>query len=291
MNYTLENQFLSISISSHGGELQSIRTPDHTEYLWQGNPDFWSDRAPNIFPYVARLTDRKYIYHGNIYQMDIHGFLKDTELTCDFHSSEKLILSMTDTQATRETYPFPFRFSIIYELKKHTLSVTYQIQNTGSNCMYFGVGGHPGFRVPLSSQERFEDYFLTFEKDIVPIQLIFSEDCFVTGQETPFALQEGNILPLSHRLFDHDAIILRNAGSKITLRNAKSPRSITVTCADFPYLGLWHCPRSDAEYLCIEPWSSLPSHKGVITVLEEQEDLLSLNPKELCSKTWSIDIF
>lgn len=290
MNYTLENQFLEISISSHGGELQSIRTPDHTEYLWQGNPHFWSDRAPNIFPYVARLTDRKYIYQDNIYHMDIHGFLKDTEMACDFHSHEKLILSMTDTQTTRESYPFSFHFSIIYELKEHTLSVTYQIQNTGTNRMYFGVGGHPGFRVPLSSQERFEDYFLTFEKNIAPMQLIFSEDCFVTGQENPFPLQEGNILPLSHRLFDHDAIILRNAGSKVILRNAESSRSITVTYADFPYLGLWHCPCSDAEYLCIEPWSSLPSRKGVITILEKQEDLLSLNPKELCSKIWSIDI-
>ena len=53
----IENEFLQVTISDAGAELMSIRSADGTEYLWQGDAAYWSDRAPNIFPYVARLTD------------------------------------------------------------------------------------------------------------------------------------------------------------------------------------------------------------------------------------------
>ena len=50
MNHTIRNQFLSATVSSLGGELQSIRTPDGTEYLWQGDAATWADHAPNLCP-------------------------------------------------------------------------------------------------------------------------------------------------------------------------------------------------------------------------------------------------
>ncbi len=74
MNDQISNEYLQIEISSRGGELQSIRKAGR-EYLWQGDPRTWPDRAINIFPYVARLTDGKYLYQGKEYQLDIHGFL------------------------------------------------------------------------------------------------------------------------------------------------------------------------------------------------------------------------
>ena len=80
MEYTIQNQELSVTVSDFGAELRSIRSKDGTEYLWQGDPTFWKDRAPNIFPYVARLTEGKYSLKGREYQMKIHGFVKYTVL-------------------------------------------------------------------------------------------------------------------------------------------------------------------------------------------------------------------
>ena len=40
---TLKNEQLTIEISEHGAELQSIRK-DVYEYLWQGDPAFWGRR-------------------------------------------------------------------------------------------------------------------------------------------------------------------------------------------------------------------------------------------------------
>jgi len=57
------------------------------------------------------------------------------------------------------------------------------------------------------------------------------------------------------------------------------------------YLGIWHMPHTDAPYVCIEPWSSLPSAKDKIAVFEEQPDLLSLAPGATLESTWTVTIF
>ena len=45
MNYKISNNHLTVEISDRGAELQSIKGSDGTEYLWQGDPKYWSDRA------------------------------------------------------------------------------------------------------------------------------------------------------------------------------------------------------------------------------------------------------
>lgn len=290
MNYYLKNNFLQVEVASKGGELQSIRTPDGTEYLWQGNPEFWSDRALNIFPYVARLTQNTYIYEEKPYHMDIHGFLKDTDLLCESKDSNHLCLYMEDNENTRPQYPFSFLFSITYTLNHNQLQIEYQIRNKGDKTMYFGLGGHPGFNVPLHPKENFEDYYLQFDPDCSPKHVIFTDDCFVTGQEKEFLLHHDNTLPLSHTLFDNDAIVLKDTGSKIILRTHTSSHSVEINCKDFAYLGLWHTPKTQAPYICIEPWSSLPSRKEKIEKLETQDNLLTLAPGSMLTKEWSITV-
>ena len=63
MNYTIANDRLTVQISSRGGELQSI-IRDGREYLWQADPAFWDEKAPNLFPYIARMTEGKYTLDG-----------------------------------------------------------------------------------------------------------------------------------------------------------------------------------------------------------------------------------
>ena len=74
MLHTIGNQFLSVSVNEMGAELWSILGCDGTQYLWQGDPRYWKDRALTIFPYVARLTQGRYVMDGQEYEMPIHGF-------------------------------------------------------------------------------------------------------------------------------------------------------------------------------------------------------------------------
>lgn len=289
MLHTIQNSFLTVIAAEAGGELQSIRGCDGTEYLWQGDPKYWSDRALNLFPYVARLTEGCYELDGQRYQMDIHGIAPYRGFSLKENTGAEMVLELRSDEETRKVYPRDFAFRIRYTLEGSCLKVCYEVENRDEKTMYFGLGGHPGFNVPLAAGKNFEDYRLRFGADCRPQRVGFSEDCFVTGEDIPFPLEAGTI-PLRHSLFDDDAIVLRDVAPAVTLECDGDPRAVTVTYPQMPYLGIWHMPRTDAPYVCIEPWVSLPSRKGEIALLEWQRDLISLEAGGTYTNLWTIQI-
>lgn len=291
MEYTIQNQELSVTVSDFGAELRSIRSKDGTEYLWQGDPTFWKDRAPNIFPYVARLTEGKYSLKGRVYQMKIHGFVKYTVLEAQKKSEDVLNFVLKADEETRRQYPWDFIYRITYRLRGTVLEVENQVENLGDERMYFGIGGHPGFNVPLEEGLAFEDYQLKFSAPCRPWRVGFTPDCFLNGQDQEYVLQEGQRIPLQHELFDQDAVVLKHVDREVTLYSEKGSRGITVTYPDFPYIGFWHKPQSQAPYVCIEPWSSLPSRKGICEDFSQQSDLISLEGHGSWKTCWRIQIF
>ncbi len=276
MKYQIKNEILTVQIEDLGAQLASIKGSDGTEYLWQGDPKYWSDRALNIFPYVARLTEGKYTLDGKTYEMLIHGFAKDTIFQAEQKSDSHIIFSMENTEETYKQYPYAFRFEISYQLEGNKLLNTYSVKNKDDKQMYFGVGGHPGFNVPFEENTVFEDYYLEFDSVEEAKRVEFSEDCFVTGEIDAFALQDGKCLKLTHNLFDNDAIVLVDMSKGVTLKSDKGSKAIRVTYPNMQYLGFWHKPKTDAPYVCIEPWSSLPARKGIVEDFSTQPGLVSL---------------
>lgn len=290
MNYTISNKKLTLVISSKGGEFQSIRDAEGQEYLWQGDTAIWTDRGPNLFPYIGRMTDKKYQYQGKIYHMDIHGFLPYAEMKLVEQKEALLTLRLENSPETEKQYPFKFVLDITWKLEGEKITITYRVKNTDDKKMYFGIGGHPGFQVPVEKNLKFEDYRINFGEDPQPRRILFSEDCFVLEKDEPFALEEGRYLNLKHDLFDDDAIVLKKTPKAVTLSSAKGKKEIRVAFPDMDYLGIWHWPHAEVDYVCIEPWSSLPSRKDVVEDLEKQADLLSLESGKEYRNTWSIEI-
>lgn len=289
MLYTIRNEDLMAQVSSSGAQLMSLEGKNHTQYLWQGNPRYWSDRSLTIFPYVARLTKGCYRYKGKFYHMSIHGFGPSSDFSVFEQTESCVAFRLESNPKLYKMYPFDFRFTVFYRLQGSALEVTYYVENIDKKIMYFGLGGHPGINVPLENGLRFEDYALEFFP-CQPRQVEFTSECYITGRESSFPL-ENNRLSLSHSLFDDDAIVLTGTSGQVTLRSSKGKRGVTLISPDFPILGLWHAPKTDAPYICLEPWSSLPSHQDVIEDLEQQADLIALPPKEIYKATWRLLVF
>ena len=74
----------------------------------------------------------------------------------------------------------------------------------------------------------------------------------------------------------------------VTLTSGQSGRYVKIRYPQMKYLGIWHTPRSEAPYVCIEPWSSLPSRQGIIEDLEKQENLVSVEENGVYCNQWSI---
>ena len=290
MIHTIKNEFLTVSAKEAGAELMSILGAEGTEYLWQGDPKYWSDRALNIFPYVARLNGGKYYLDGELHEMAIHGIAPYRDFTVTENDGTRMVFELRSDEKTRAEYPRDFVFRIVYALEGKNLTVSFVCENRDERTMYFGLGGHPGFHVPLAPGKKFEDYRLRFSETCAPCRVGFNADCFVTHEDVPFRLENGTDIPLRHDLFDDDAIVLRDMAREVTLTCGEGP-GVTVRFPGMQYLGLWHWPRTDAPYICIEPWCSLPADAGSITVFEEQRDLIALEPGKTYENIWSITIF
>lgn len=76
----------------------------------------------------------------------------------------------------------------------------------------------------------------------------------------------------------------------VTLGSQKDEKKVTVAFPDMPYLGIWHAPKTDAPFVCIEPWSSLPSTDGVIDEFETKPDFITVEPEQTYTNNWSISI-
>ena len=311
MIYTLKNSEMEVQVSSKGGELVSMKDADQTEYIWIGDATYWKRHAPQLFPCIGRLTNNQYRMDGALHEMGQHGFLRDYELT-KVESEEQagaetvrdaagqasakaetvtsLHLQLQSDTSTRQLYDRDWTVDIFYSLCGKTLSVRFQVRNCDTRTMRFGYGIHPGFNVPLNPALRFEDYRLDFHEVSTPKQMELTEHYTISGGMHDYALAEGRYLPLQHSLFDHDAIILKDMPHTVTLGSQKDEKKVTVTFPDMPYLGIWHAPETDAPFVCIEPWSSLPSTDGVIDEFETKPDFITVEPEETYTNSWSISI-
>lgn len=279
MNTIIKNEFLTVEISEFGAELQSIKDNEGNEYLWQGDERYWKSRASNIFPYVGRLTEKQYTLFGKTYSMNTHGFARNSVFGAEQISDTEAVFTLTETPETLKQYPYNFCFKVGFKLEGKCLINTFYVKNNDDKIMYFGVGGHPGFNVPFEDNTEFDDYYLEFENGKQPLKVVFSDDCYVSGLE-PYNFEDGNKISLYHKIFDNDAIAFENAGQTVTLKSRNGKKAIKASFPDMRYIAFWHRERSDAPFVCIEPWSSIPARKGIIEDFETQDNLLKLDKKE-----------
>ncbi len=291
MLYTINSDCLQLTVSSHGAELQSLKGSSGCEYLWQGDSAYWSDRAPVLFPVIGRLEGKAYLDGRQRCCMGIHGFAAQSEFSVASQSSSTLVLTLSDTPESYSCYPYRFTFELTYTLCGSTLAVKSRVTNRSDRSMPFAIGGHPGFRVPMEEGTAFEDYRLEFSVPCTPERVGFTPDSvLLDGTFTPYPLDGGDTLPLRHSLFDDDAIVLRHMARQVTLKSDRTARSIIVSYPQMPYLGIWHWPKTDAPYVCIEPWTSLPGRSGVAEQLSCRSDFIHLPAGESYENTWTVTV-
>lgn len=277
MLYTLKNEILTVQINSLGAEVFSVKRGD-CEYIWQGDKTYWKDRAPLMFPICGRFFEQTYTYRGKTYQMGTHGVARGAEFAATQVSECEAVFVLTPTPAISAIYPFDFSLTVTYRLEGARLTTTARIQNPGKEILPATFGGHPGFNVPLGADGAFSDYYLEFDEECSPDLVEMSPTCFLTGRRSAYPLQDGKILPLHHGLFSVDAVFLARVANKVTLRGKTTERSVTLEYPQMPYLGIWHAPRTEAPYVCVEPWCGLPAYDQTVEDISTRHDMFRIQP-------------
>ena len=280
---------LSVNISDIGAELMSVNSKN-TEYLWQGSPKLWEGKAYNLFPIIGRLNQGIYTYKGETYKMQLHGFLRTSELQVSKHEKDKITFELRYNDVTLAQYPFKFLYRISYELNKNKININYNIVNFDDQPIYFNVGGHPGFNVPLKNGLKFEDYFIEFSDAKIIKKHELDKFHFMSGKVIEYELNNGRILPLKHKMFVNDALIFSDTCKTAALKTLSDQRSVTVNFPDMKYFALWQNAKTKAPFVCMEIWEGLPSTSTKIDDIETKEDIITLDTKKEYNNSWSIEI-
>ena len=291
MLYTIENQKIKVTVSDLGAEMTSlIFKKTNTEYLWQADPEYWAGQAYNLFPICGRLWDGKYTYQGKVYEMNLHGFARKSVYALADQTETSLTFRLTDSEETLKIYPFHFELLLTYTLDGASVITTFCIENKDSKDLIFALGGHPGFNLPLAEGETFEDYSISFAEKCEAKQLCMSETCYYLGKTKPFKLRCGKSFALRHDLFDNDAIFLTDVASEVTLKSSVSKHFVKLSYPNMKYVGFWHKPKTQAPYVCIEPWTSVPADDGKVDDLETKRDMMHLASGKVHEQSFTITI-
>lgn len=283
----LENELLKVRIKPFGAELCSLfHKKNGIEYLWQAGPA-WPKTSPLLFPIVGQLKENRYAYNGKEYTLPRHGFARERMFSVVETAPDGVLLRLQDDETTRSVYPFQFILDTRYRINGSQLTVTWEIRNTGSDLMYFSIGAHPAFRVPLDVRDCYSDYFLRFDCEETSGRWPLHNG--LTGtMPTPFFTDQS--LRLTPALFHQDALVFKNPESDfIELRSDRHAHGLRFGIYRCPYLGLWAA--KDAPFLCIEPWHGIADSITATGQLTEKEGIQTLHPGLLFTASWSVAVF
>ena len=279
MDYTIKNNMIEVVISDHGAEVQSVKGA-HTgeEYMWQADPEIWGRHAPVLFPIVGRLKNDEYKYQGKTYHMGQHGFARDCDFEVENHTQESITFLLKDNEKTREMYPFKFEFRVNYNLMNNLLEENFSVVNKSDETMIFGVGGHPGFNLPVNNGEEKEDYYFDMHPSIARVKIPL-KGAYLDWNNRSLASTD-SFISLSDELFKDDALIyeLHGHDNKVSLRTDKSKFHINVWTRNAPYVGIWSQYPNTANYVCIEPWWGIADREDADGELEHKYGMNHLEP-------------
>jgi galactose mutarotase-like enzyme len=290
MYYTIQNEYLKISVKQTGAELCRIQSAiTEKDYLWDANPDVWSSHSPVLFPVIGAIKNGFVKYQGNDYAVPRHGMVRNNaNVKLIGQTDSSLTFGLKYSDETLSIYPFQFEFMITYRFDGKQILVGHEVINHGAGEMLFSLGAHPAFKCPLHEGEVYEDYYLEFEALENDSTWLLSKDGLVTDEKRP-VLKHTNVLLLNSHLFDNDALIFKHLISKqVSLRSTKSGQVITMHYEDFPYLGIWAKP--NAHFVCIEPWLGIADSADSDQNFETKEGILKLASGGKFTASYSIEV-
>ena len=241
MLYTIENDLLTLSVSTTACEMHSLkRKGSDYEYLWNGDPTYWKGRNPLLFPQVSSTSTKTNIIDGKEYPMGNHGFARNSEFELVSDKNNKLVFLLKDNEETHKQYPFSFEIYVTYSLKDNSVLIDYEVVNTNDRKMPFGFGLHPGFMC----DEGLKDSYVTFNN----------------GHE--FKLNFDQLYPTYFEEPMPSSATLHTNGHEIKL-----------DFDGFKHLALWS---PNGPFVCIEPWMNLNVRDD--RPFEEREENIVLEP-------------
>ncbi|MBC2101082.1 aldose 1-epimerase family protein [Listeria marthii] len=286
----LENELLLVEMKTAGAELTRIfRKDTGLEYLWNADSKFWGRHSPVLFPTVGRLVEDTYLVDGKPFHLGQHGFARDRDFQVMEQTENSVRFELDSDEDSLAIYPYKFKLSIIYTIEKDSVAVSYEVENRDDKRIYFSIGAHPAFNLPLTEGTAFEDYYLDFGTE-ENLETLCLEGPYRSGAIEKVTSEPARYLPLSYDLFKNDALIFEALKQKeVTIKSDKTPHFVKVSFPEFPFVGIWTA-KAGTPFLCIEPWYGIADGAGKSVELRDKAGIEHLEPEAVFASEYTITV-
>ena len=265
MTFVPERGGMATSLVFPGVDGQAQEFLHCHDFVWDETIDDLPGGWPFVFPICARISrdgqPETYLYDGKLYQMKIHGFSWYLPWqVVETGQDNEIILVLTDTEQTREQYPFSFEVRLHYKISTGKLICEQSYKNTGDKPMPFAAGFHPYFKVPMPKDKVMLDYQPTrrFRYNDTLTDLVGEQALFTTPVSIADPAINENLTQVGE-----DKLLKLNYPDGLSLQ-------MQVTSQEdpdlFSYVQLYHIPNK--PFFCVEPWMSFPNAMNTVAGMQ-----------------------
>ena len=294
---SISSDSLTVSIDAMGAQLMSLQKGE-SEYLWQGDSNWWPRRAPILFPIVGVLKDGKAESAEGTVSLARHGLARLNQFEVVEKSDSSVTLQLKSTEETRKSYPYDFELRLIFSVSDDTLTQTYEVTNRGNVVLPFTLGAHPAFNIPVPGVEAasLDQYSLLFTRSWTSFGPSITDEGLCDYATPQKLIVDSDTLPLSWELIDREKTITFEdvPDRRITLAASTEAPSeahgIQMDFEGFDYLGIWSaapgCP-----FVALEPWCGIADTVDTDGIFEHKPGIMFLEPEQSITKTLSVKVF
>ena len=294
---SISSNSLTASIDTMGAQLMSLRKGE-SEYLWQGDSNWWPRRAPILFPIVGVLKDGMAESAEGTVSLARHGLARLNQFEVVEQSTSSVTLQLKSTEETREAYPYDFELKLIFSVAGDTLTQTYEVTNPANVVLPFTLGAHPAFNIPIPRVEAasLDQYHLLFTRSWTSYGPSITDEGLCDYTTPQKLIVNSDTLPLSWELIDREKTITLEdvPDRRITLaanvEASSEAHGIQMDFEGFDYLGIWSaapgCP-----FVALEPWCGIADTVDCDGIFEHKPGIISLEPGQSIAKTLNIRVF
>ena len=212
------------------------------------------------------------------------------EFICVEETETSVTHLLEATDATKKAWPYEFQLYITHTLNGRDLTVAWKVVNKDQETMYFTIGAHPAFNVPVLQDTVQSRYHLTFsgQKELTYCLLHPKYATAMPDQPHTLPLENGTCL-IDEHMFDEGALIFDDG--QITKAGITLPDGtpyVEISCEGFPNFGIWSA--IGAPFVCLEPWMGRCDNTGYDKELSQKPNINTLKPKEVFDKSYVISV-
>lgn len=291
---SISSNSLTASIDTMGAQLMSLRKGE-SEYLWQGDSNWWPRRAPILFPIVGVLKNGKAESAEGTVSLARHGLARLNQFEVVEQSPSSVTLQLKSTEETRKAYPYDFELRLIFSVDGDTLTQTYEVTNPANVVLPFTLGAHPAFNIPVPGVEAasLDQYHLLFTHSWTSYGPSITDEGLCDYTTPQRLIVDSDTLPLSWELIDREKTITLEdvPDRRITLTAnvgaTSETHGIQMDFEGFDYLGIWSaapgCP-----FVALEPWCGIADTVDCDGIFEHKPGIMCLEPGQSIAKTLNI---